>query len=557
MTTTTVQLTSASVAELSSAFGQNQSVYNGLLSAAQTSPYLAGLINAFVAENGTFETPAGNAADTAPNGLTVYVGTSLFQSTTTTNGVTQTTGESPLVLATLLGHELGHALLPGGEGEVNGPATNPTQAAANGLANEGVAVVSEYIVATQLGLNGQGIIPQTMHSDPKNILTPQLNQLAQSEGLDVSTLTYGSAPTLAFVQPNTAATNAAASYYSQGAPSVAPQLTYQQYYADAWIINNCGTVPASAVNWEQVTESMFSVTNNPNGTCSINTAAIPLTSASGGGTAPAISGTLSAPAVNPDGSQTTTFASASGNTVLQFNVDGSVNGTLTNASGTTTETFQFGSNGNLVADTRYQNDGSQNVYAYNSDGSGTETIISATGQLTETVNFDANGYALNETINDFNTDGLGHILGSAGQTYVTFDGTGASHSVYTDTSGNQTVTDETASGVVTDQASDLRQTDCILFSLALARVTFARMSEAFAVQMNGFGSRLCLSTYCSIVLTNSDTERKTARRNWFSDKSRKKRSTMLSQDALVGVKCMWKRGCLASHAFTSGCLWVA
>ena len=36
-------------------------------------------------------------------------------------------------------------------------------------------------------------------------------------------------------------------------------------------------------------------------------------------------------------------------------------------------------------------------------------------------------------------------------------------------------------------ASGVRQTDCILFSLAMARVTFARMSEAFAVQMNGFG----------------------------------------------------------------------
>jgi hypothetical protein len=36
-------------------------------------------------------------------------------------------------------------------------------------------------------------------------------------------------------------------------------------------------------------------------------------------------------------------------------------------------------------------------------------------------------------------------------------------------------------------ASGLRQTDCILFILALARVTFARISEAFAVQMNGFG----------------------------------------------------------------------
>src|SRR5260370_40245145 len=105
--------------------------------------------------------------------------------------------------------------------------------------------------------------------------------------------------------------------------------------------------------------------------------------------------------------------------------------------------------------------------------------------------------------------------------------------------------------------SGLRQTDCILFSFARARVTFAKMSEALAVQMNGFGSRLCFSTYCSIAQTNSGTERKTARRNWFSDRSRKKRSTMLSQEALVGVKCMRNRGCLASHAFTSGCLWVA
>ena len=36
--------------------------------------------------------------------------------------------------------------------------------------------------------------------------------------------------------------------------------------------------------------------------------------------------------------------------------------------------------------------------------------------------------------------------------------------------------------------------------------------------------------------------------------SAKNRSTRLSQEAEVGVKCRWKRGCLASHAFTSGCL---
>jgi len=46
------------------------------------------------------------------------------------------------------------------------------------------------------------------------------------------------------------------------------------------------------------------------------------------------------------------------------------------------------------------------------------------------------------------------------------------------------------------------------------------------------------------VPINSGTEWNAARRNWFSDKSRKKRSTMLSQEALVGVKCMWNLGCL-------------
>jgi hypothetical protein len=37
----------------------------------------------------------------------------------------------------------------------------------------------------------------------------------------------------------------------------------------------------------------------------------------------------------------------------------------------------------------------------------------------------------------------------------------------------------------------------------------------------------------------------------------KKRSTRFSYEALVGVKCRLKRGCLSSQAFTSGVLWVA
>ena len=35
------------------------------------------------------------------------------------------------------------------------------------------------------------------------------------------------------------------------------------------------------------------------------------------------------------------------------------------------------------------------------------------------------------------------------------------------------------------------------------------------------------------------------------------RSTWLIQDEPVGVTCMWKRGCLASHSVIAGVLWVA
>ncbi len=42
----------------------------------------------------------------------------------------------------------------------------------------------------------------------------------------------------------------------------------------------------------------------------------------------------------------------------------------------------------------------------------------------------------------------------------------------------------------------------------------------------------------------------TPRRSLLSLMSRKNRSTMLSHEALVGVKCMLKRGCLASHFWT-------
>src|ERR1700761_8948008 len=101
-----VPLSPASLKALSTAFGSYPSYYNGLVSAAQISPYLADLINTFVAKKGSFLVLSGKAADTSPDGQTIFVGSSLFESSTTVNGITQTTGASQLEIATLLGHEL-------------------------------------------------------------------------------------------------------------------------------------------------------------------------------------------------------------------------------------------------------------------------------------------------------------------------------------------------------------------------------------------------------------------------------------------------------------------
>ena len=52
------------------------------------------------------------------------------------------------------------------------------------------------------------------------------------------------------------------------------------------------------------------------------------------------------------------------------------------------------------------------------------------------------------------------------------------------------------------------------------------------------------------------TESKLPRRMAWLVMSANQRSTRLSQEALVGVKWMWNRGCAASSSFTLGCLWV-
>src|SRR5215467_11893491 len=131
----TVNLTSKAIEKLAEAFTLNPSTYNAIIDAAKKSAFLAGELNQFFssgdwkiligsANSGTFTNPSDQVISIDPSW-----------------------NESPDAFATTLAHELGHALLTGGTaGKL---ATNPDQAIANGQTNEGVAMLSEYIVAIQ------------------------------------------------------------------------------------------------------------------------------------------------------------------------------------------------------------------------------------------------------------------------------------------------------------------------------------------------------------------------------------------------------------------------
>src|SRR6266850_1408008 len=97
---------------------------------------------------------------------------------------------------------------------------------------------------------------------------------------------------------------------------------------------------------------------------------------------------------------------------------------------------------------------------------------------------------------------------------------------------------------------------CIIANFSLVAVIFRRMSSPFACQTYRLALALCAARKLMMASESSPSEAKLFS-VMKSVRSRKKRSTKFSHDEDVGVKCMWKRGCLASHALTLACLCVA
>ncbi|WP_175950501.1 hypothetical protein [Burkholderia sp. BCC0405] len=356
-----VALEKKALDKLAEIFGRHSSSYNEIIAAAEKSPFLAGELNDF-GRDPDWRFVKGEAN----KGIFTNLSDKVI-------ALDPTWSESAALFATTLAHELGHALLLGGTG--GSLALDPDQAVANGLSNEGVALLSEYIVAIQLGLTGGSA--GHMHSDSSDSrLTLQLNQLALSAGIDVKNVTWGSAVAQVLADPGAAFVDAAGKYYGTLPPSIALQLTYTQYYAAWWILQHSGMDP-NLVDWQKVQGSTITYTSfvvDGQQVFTIDTKGIPLLN----GAWVMVNGDLSL-----KGAVTTTLFGSNGQIQEQAKFD---------YTGFKFQDVFFGADGKAAQRYDFRLDTSYTKYDFSADGSQTATLYGASGKITEYAKFNANGF---------------------------------------------------------------------------------------------------------------------------------------------------------------------
>ncbi|MDN7426570.1 hypothetical protein [Burkholderia sp. AU45388] len=414
-----VDLNKKALKKLADGFGFNSVKYNAIIEAAKKSSFLAGELNAFGNLDGWIF-------------VTGEIGKGVYANPTDRVIAFDPTWSEPAnIFATTLAHELGRALLPGGMG--GSLALNPDQAVANGLTNEGVALLSEYIVAIQLGLTGGAT--GHMHSDLSDSrLTLQLNKLAESAGIDVKNVTWGSAAAQALANPGTAFVDAAGKYYGTLPPSIAKYLTYTQYYADWWILQHSGMDP-NLVDWQKIQGDMIKYTSftvDGQAVFTIDTKGIPLLN--GGWVMVngdlSLKGAVTTSLFGPNGqiqeqakfdytgfklqdifygadgkaTQRYDFRLDNSYTKYDFSADGSQTATLYGVNGKIVEYAKFNTAGFKTLDIFYGTDGkatqqynfnldkSYTKYDFAADGSQTASLYGTTGQMIEYAKFNANGF---------------------------------------------------------------------------------------------------------------------------------------------------------------------
>ncbi|MDD5084396.1 MAG: calcium-binding protein, partial [Candidatus Moranbacteria bacterium] len=270
METASVSLSENALNALEGLGGVSSDAYKAIVSAAEKSPYLTNLLNTY-----------GDNID-----YTFKIGESTKGTATTTVGSKKTITIDPIMIpgsgdnnvdaqdifATVIAHELGHAVLPGGTGE-NIPILNPLDAVENGLMKEGVALSAEYIVAKQLG--------SYMHSDPEGTggYMSQLDQIVQDDNINLNSIPLISS----FNSIDSVTVNIGGEYYNGFAhPSNAKNLTYAEYLADFYIINHCTDsifdtrINVMNIDWSRMQSQDLQLKYNADGSCSYSLPIVPL-----------------------------------------------------------------------------------------------------------------------------------------------------------------------------------------------------------------------------------------------------------------------------------------
>jgi hypothetical protein len=167
MSTTTVPNYSTQFAVLFNG-NTNTPAYTQFMAIVAKSPLLLSLLDTFFADNtksdgkstgkgvieisGSPGDPIKNSDETGTSGIVISISQSLINNYLTGPKANATT---MALFADALAHELGHALLPNGQGNPAN-AADPDAAIQVGILAEGAAAVSEYVVAEELGLKQRG-----------------------------------------------------------------------------------------------------------------------------------------------------------------------------------------------------------------------------------------------------------------------------------------------------------------------------------------------------------------------------------------------------------------
>jgi hypothetical protein len=154
----TTNLTQTYLTELKRNFAANPAAYDAIVSAAERSPFFAGILNAFHVPDANGEVPrmglgAPDQGTFATSRINIFIDPNMMPGS---GHVNSQVGD---VFASVIAHELGHAVLPAGFGfqggtGANGSLANPDEASMSGRIIEGVANTAEWIVARQLGSPG-------------------------------------------------------------------------------------------------------------------------------------------------------------------------------------------------------------------------------------------------------------------------------------------------------------------------------------------------------------------------------------------------------------------